>query len=255
MDDRARELIHGDIDGELEAVEREELHRIMATSEEARQEHQRLRSLHDALSGMPDFEPPAGLRDAIVARVWSAPVAPSHRPAARRPAQSRTRLSLVAAIAAAAVLVAVLVDKDAHLPELDTSALSGTIGRQAPDATIPVMRVAGDAAAGTITAYHGDHGPMIEIELDARRAVTVVARSGQRPLVFEALVPVAGTLPDTTSIDGDVGMVHHGKHHYMLMLKPLDAADRTIDVAVYDGERLVQQGSLKLQARDNSSGH
>lgn len=247
MDDRSRELIHGDIDGELDAAEREELRRIIATSDEARLEHEGLELLRDTLAGLPDFEPPAGLRAAIVAQAWGRPSV-SARSSAQRPPRGRTGLRLVAAFVAAAVLVAVLVNKDAYLHDLDPSALSGTIGRQAPDAAAPVMRFEGYPAAGTISVYQGDQGPVLEVELDAGRPVTVIARAGNRPLEVEALVPITGMAPDTRSIDGDLGMVHHGKHHYLLILKQRGAADTAIDVAVYDGEHLVQQGSLKLQA-------
>lgn len=253
MDDRSRELIHGDIDGALDAAEREELRRIIETSDEARQEHQGMHLLHDTLASLPDFEPPAGLRDAIVTQAWGASSTP-RRPPARRPARERTKLRLVAGLAAAAVLVAVLVNKDAHLPDLDPSALSGTIGRQAPDEPTGVMHVQGPLATGTISAYQGEQGPVIEVELDAGRPLTVVARAGSRPLELEALVPIAGMAPTTTSIEGGFGMVHHGKLHYLLVLRRRDAAYSAIDLAVYDGERLVQQGSLKLQARGNGPG-
>lgn len=254
MDDRSRELIHGDIDGALDVAEREELRRIIETSDEARQEHQAIQLLHDTLASLPDFEPPAGLRDAIVAQAWGASSTP-RRPTARRPARERKKLRLVAGLAAAAVLVAVLVDKDAHLPDLDPSALSGTIGRQALDETTGVMHVQGHLVTGTIRAYQGEQGPVIEVELDADRPLTVVARAGNRPLELEALVPIAGMAPATSTIDGGLGMVHHGKQHYLLVLKRRDASDTAIDLAVYDGERLVQQGSVKLQARGNSPGH
>lgn len=254
MDDRTRELIHGDLDGELNAAEREQFRRIIATSDEARLEHQRLESLRDSLAGLPAFEPPAGLRNAIVARAWRANSATTLS-SGPRPAQGRTALRLVAAFVAAAVLVAVLVNKDAYLPELDSSALSGTIGRQVQGVAAPVMRFEEYPAVGTISAYHGDQGPVLEVELDAGRPVTVIARAGTRPLELEALVPITGMAPDTTRIDGDMGIVHHGKHHYLLILRQRGAAGTAIDLAVYDGERLVRQGSLKLQARANGSGH
>ena len=62
-----QDLIQGDLDGELTAAERAELARLLLKDPEARRLQDRFRETDRLLRDVADAEPPAGLREAILA--------------------------------------------------------------------------------------------------------------------------------------------------------------------------------------------
>jgi anti-sigma factor RsiW len=72
--DRLHELIQADLDGALSAAERAELARLLLQDPDARRLHGQLQRTDRLLRDIPADEPPAGLRDAVIAgsarRAW-----------------------------------------------------------------------------------------------------------------------------------------------------------------------------------------
>lgn len=257
MDERTLALIHGDLDGELNAGEQEELRLLREASPEVRRELERMRALRDGLNGLPDFEPPAGLRDAILARI-PAPTpatAPGARHGHRRAAlQRRGRLGLVAAMAATLAVVVVVINRGSELPELDPASLGGTIGRPTA-ASSPALFIDESAVSGSIRLLQSEQGLVMEVDLDAARPIALVALVDNRELEFEGLVPLAGQPADSTSFDGGIRISHDGRQHYAIVLTQHGAGSPVVNVSVYDGDRLIRESGLKLTAegvRDGS---
>lgn len=100
---RLNELIQSDLDGELSAAGRAELARLVLQDPEARRLHDQFRRLDQLLRDIPQAEPPAGLRAAIL----------DARGAPARPAAHAVRVSglpawrMAAAVFAVAILTAV----------------------------------------------------------------------------------------------------------------------------------------------------
>jgi hypothetical protein len=257
MDERALELIHGELDGELNAGEQEELRHLSEASPDVRRHLERMRALRDGLDGLPVFEPPAGLRDAILARVPTR--ARDARYAHRREAsQRRGRLGLVAAMAATMAVVVMVLNKGPELPELDPAALGGTIGRNA-ELSSPAMFFAESEVSGSIRLLRGEQGLVMEVDLDAARPISLVAHTDGRDFVFEGFVPIAGQPVDSTSFDGGIRISHDGRQHYAIVLTQHGAGSGAgspiIHVSVYDGDRLIRESGLRLTAegvRDGS---
>lgn len=65
--DRLHELIQADLDGALSAAERAELARLLLQDPDARRLHGQLQRTDRLLRDIPADEPPAGLRDAVIA--------------------------------------------------------------------------------------------------------------------------------------------------------------------------------------------
>lgn len=247
MEQRTVELIHASIDGELSEADRQELERLLADSAEARREHERAQALDRALASLAAHEPPPGLRDAILARVLPGRATSSpRRPAGATPLR-RSRFGIAAALAASAALVVVLLTNDARMPELDPSALAGTIGRHAGAAPHAISMDEG-AVSGAVRLYRGEHGLVIEVDLDSARPITLVARSGGAPLEFQGLVPLAGSQVGATRIEDGIRVVHDGNQHYAIVLRQHDLGGSTIDLAVFDGDRLIGDTQLKVSA-------
>lgn len=66
-DPRLTELIHAEIDGELDAQQRAELARRLLADPKARGERDELHRVSAALDAIPQIEPPASLRDNVLA--------------------------------------------------------------------------------------------------------------------------------------------------------------------------------------------
>lgn len=242
MDQQTIELIQGDIDGELGPNEREQLRDLLASSEDARREHARLRALHELLASVPACDPPAGMRDTILA---AAP-RPVRSVAAPAPVRRHSRIGLAAALAATAAGVVFLLQRDHQLPELDPASLAGTFARSAPSTGAPAWRLDDPAVSGGITLRQGEHGLYIDVDLEASGQITLVARRDGRPLEFAGLVPV-GTAPESaTRVDHGIRMLHSGKHHYALLLRDPAGQGESIELAVYQGERLVGETRLEV---------
>lgn len=240
MDQKAIELIHGDVDGELGPSEQEQLRRLLASSEDARREHARLRSLHDLLAALPACEPPSGMRDAILASVPR----PARSMAAPVRARRHSRAGLVAALAATAAGVAFLLQRDDQVPELDPASLAGTLARPAAGTDVLAWRLEDPAVSGGLSLRPGKHGLYIEVDLEARGQITLVARMDGRPLEFEGLVPIDGAPESATRAGPGIRMLHSGKHRYAILLRDAARPGEIVELAVYEGERLVGESRL-----------
>lgn len=252
MRPRTIELIHGDIDGELSAREAEELRGLLASSVDARREHERLRSFNDLLAGLPTCDPPAGLRDGILASMQrSAAAVPSRT--AYAPGRRHSRLGLVAALAATVAGVVLLLQRDDHLPELDPAALAGTFARPSAVEDAPVLRFDEPGVSGTIRLLQGAQGLYIEADLEAHGPITLEARIDGRSLVFEGLVPIDGAPASSTRVGDGIRLLHSGKHRYAILLQQYETQGAILDLAVYEGERLIGEARLNV-SRQNAAG-
>jgi hypothetical protein len=222
MDQRTLELIHASLDGELNTADSLDLQRLLAESAEARREHERAQAIDKALASLAVHEPPPGLRDAILARALPRPATAPARQASSAAPLRRTGLGIAAAIAASAALVVVLLTNDAQLPELDPS--------------------------GAVRLHRGEHGLVIEVDLDSSKPITLVARAGGDPLEFEGIVPLAGSPVGATRIEDGIRVVHDGNQHYAIVLRQHDFGGSTINLAVFDGDRLIGETGLKVSA-------
>jgi hypothetical protein len=245
MDDRTLELIHGELDGELDVQERAVLQARLEASPEARREYGKQRALHEALARLPDFDPPPGLRDSIVAAAHRAASAPVTVPRGRR----RGGLGLIAALAATVAGVALIVGRESGIQELDPSALAGTLGRPAIDARTDAgdpaaaLRLREYAANGAIMLHRGQDGTAIEIDLDTPRAIEIIARPARGQLELKGFVRIDGAPAESGVVDRGVRVLHVGRQHYVLVLHSSEPA-AGIELAVYDGKRLVASSRL-----------
>lgn len=242
MDERTVELIHGDIDGELDDAQRAELGSILEASAEARSEHERLRTLSAMMAGLPERDPPPGLRDSILGQAR-----PPARTARRLPGRKRTGLGLAAALAATVVGIAVFIGQHPEFAELDASALAGTLGRPLVGGPPPSMRFDGAIVSGTIVLHRGKEGLALEVELDASKPVEIVAAARGVRLDLQGFVRVDGAPSGMDAEEGTIRVSHAGRQHYVLVLAS-DDPPAAIELAVFDGPELIQETRLEGQA-------
>lgn len=245
INDRALELIHGDIDGANSGDEQRELLALLEVSEEVRREHARMRELAGLLDALPACEPPLQLRQALRARIpVAAPPVPLRMQRMQPP---RARVFAAFALAATVTGVAVLLLRGPEVQELDAAALAGTLGRPAAGP------VAGDASVaiaeldfnGVVTLRRHERGLIVELDLEASRPVTVVA-GADAPLALEGYISASGAPSSVTEEGGVIRLLHGGKHHYSLVLPWAGEPARALDLAFYIDGQLVKQIRLAV---------
>jgi hypothetical protein len=248
MDERTLELIHGDIDGELDADGQQELRARLEASAEAREEHRRLQALSHTLARLPAFEPPPGLRDAVIgaahrgAQDRKMATVPFRRPQAVR---HRRGLALIVALAATVAGVALLVGRGHDLQELDPGVLAGTIGRPASQSSMPPLRIAETGVNGTVMLHRGNGGLALEVNLDVARPVAIFAAAQGAPLEVRGFVRIDGAPAGTEIVDGAIRITHSGRQHYALVLGEAPGIS-AIELGVYDGRQLIRETTLRV---------
>lgn len=244
MDDRTLELIHGAIDGANSPADQHELMRCLEASAEAQREYEQLQRLCGLLDAEPEFAPPAGLRESILAEFPRREAQVS----TLRPRPRRAWLGAAVALAASAAGVALLVGRAPELTELEPSVLSGTMGRSGADARVPSLRLDGTAISGTISLHRGDGRLALEVDLDATRPVAIVASAGGAPLEIDGFVQFTGEPAEVSEIGGRTRLLHNGNQRYALVLSGAGPAPANIELAIYDGDLLVHEGRLNWPA-------
>jgi hypothetical protein len=260
MDQKTIELIHRDIDGLASPEEQRELALLLESSEDARDEHARMRTLCALLDGATSADPPPGLRDAILARIPVASVASvasvarpaaSHRlswgPSGRGARRSRrSRLGLAAALAATVGGVALLLFRAPDFQQFDPASLAGTIGQPAPGTAS--LQLEGEPLAGTVLLQRHTHGFTIEIAMNTSRPIGLVAGATEGPLMLQGLLPLGGQPAGLAEDAGRIHVLHSGRQHYSLVVTPGLSGASTIELSFYDGDALIREDRLVLPA-------
>jgi len=173
MDDaRILELIHRELDADLSSAEQAELARRLLQDPEARQLRETLRQTDRRLKSVPQAEPPAGLRRAILSAV--------RLPGDGSRGQSGTvggRPALrYAAIVAGAILIAglgyQLLDSGRPQPGLEGSVAAPALAA----AAIGKAEMAFDAGTVRARLLQTGDGARLEIDSDTTQDVTLVVR-------------------------------------------------------------------------------
>jgi hypothetical protein len=168
------ELIHAEIDGELDPAQRAELARRLLADPDARALREDLRRICRALDELVQAEPPAQLRERILALAALPP-----------PAQKRRWLSApgwrYAAAIAGVLTAAAIVTEIVRGPVPPTSEVAGTMAVAPAAATlVDSVRLGNGPISGTVSLYRDRAALALEFELSAGAPVDVlVASEGQ----------------------------------------------------------------------------
>ena len=157
------ELIQSVLGGDAGAEERAQLERLLATSEEARVRHAELSAAFAALGHARLEEPPADLRESVMAEIRREAAARGTRAAsapARRPAFSWMRLALPLAACAAAAVVLVWNARQPSLGPTDSGSTSGTMAASGPSGSLTL-----GPAGRAVRVHWRSAGPEFQLEL------------------------------------------------------------------------------------------
>ncbi len=207
LEERQVELIQADIDGELAGADRAELSACLLANPAARQLRDELRAVCAALEQIQPEEPPAELRERILAALPAGQTTGASRRwiPGRRLAASPSGLRYAAAFAGG-LLVSALAFQFGTSPvsgQLSVNQLVGTMARAVPEsvdvqgggslvdkATIELPQV-----SGAVSLHGTPAAPVVGVSVRARTDIDVVARLEGQAISFGGF-DTAATEPD-----------------------------------------------------------
>ena len=217
IDPRTLELIHGELDDELEGADRVELSTRLAADPQARLQRDQLHRMAHSLARLVPMEPPAGLRQR-----WQ-PKPPVPAPLSPRAASHRRWLGRGVAMAAATLALAFgLSHTDIGRQSLDGNQLMGTIGSDAPAASEParVVPVQAPGLTGTVALEPGKSGWELVFDLESPGPVSVSATYDPAVLRLEGYARAGSGDRSFTTSPGKIGFVNQGSQLLSLRLLP-----------------------------------
>jgi len=188
-------LIHAELDGELTGQQRGELARLLLADPQVRAFRDELRGLCSRLDAVGKVEPPPQLKDSILKRLPSAPVATSYRKASF----GHWRL---AAMVAGLLIAGTIVIETVQGPAPGSRETAGTM---AADATaVDSVSVGNGPVTGRVTLYSDKAGLALGLELSSAEPVDVLIASGGQSFRINGLGSSnpAGSTRQTIALPG-----------------------------------------------------
>lgn len=217
IEQRILELIHADLDGELDAAARSELQQALHADPEAQALHAQLAKMAGALGRMPPVAPPAGLQQQILqATRPSAKVLPFRE---RRQQFVRYAMALAAGMIIATVGIGF---SGGSRLGLDPDQLVGTIGGRDDAPAAPASKIALQAPGltGTVGLGEVDGRWQLVFDLSSEQPVTVTAAYADAAFRLGGYTQQDPGVGSFSATPGRIDFVNQGTQHLALFLEP-----------------------------------
>jgi len=254
VDQRTLNLINANIDGEISAIERDELDRLLLSSESVRQLDRELRTVTKLLDDLPDLESPPYLQSAIERQV-------------RLPADSATRKKLSGLFAwldssswrtglalAAGVVLTISVYEMGSKPVSieDSRNMTGTIIKHGSTSrqgeVLDSLRLDSAQLNGLVELRNENGLFTVDVQLNSGVPVDVVVDFAGRGLVLESASNSSDSGNAVAVGDGEIRLASNGSDHLSVKLRRTTDAQTSGPIALdfYAGERLVKKAELNI---------
>jgi len=254
VDQRTLGLINAGIDGELNAIEQDELDRLLLNSESVRQFYNDLRTVTNLLDDLPQLEPPTYLQSAIERQVRL----PADNATQRKPSglfawldSSRWRTGL--ALAAGVILTVSLYEMGSKPVSIEDSRnMTGTIikhgnaSRQGE--VIDSLRLDSAQLAGLVELRSENGLFTVDVQLNSGVPVDVVVDFAGRGLVLEGASNSSDSGDAVSFGDGEIRIASNGTDHFNVKFRRTSETQNSGPIALdfYAGERLVKKAELNI---------
>ncbi len=249
-DDRSIELIHGELDGELSASEREELVARLQSDPALKSLMDNMRKLAGILDSVPQADPPPGLRSRIVESV---------RPRKRRgflaallpdwPAPVTLRYAGAAAFGAAVAAVALQLGTSDISGPADVRGLVGTIASyETPAVAQNIISLDTDGISGSIETHRQNDLVVMDFDLAADQPLQIVADYSRSGLDFGGFAQLDGTAASLDANKERITFAPGRDHRYAVFFGAAEVAAGTIELRFLTDEKLVRQETVEISA-------
>jgi hypothetical protein len=220
-DDERMALIHAELDGDLSSEQRADLARLLLADPRVRALREELRDLCTRLDAVGQVEPPPQLKDSILNRLPSVPVATVYRKASF----SHWRL---AALFAGLLTAGTIVYETVQGPAPGSRETAGTMAADALT-TVDSVLVGGGPVTGRATLYRDKSGLAIGLEVSAAEPVDVLIATGGHSFRINSL---GGSTPA-------------GRTRQTIALPGVAMQGQAIELSFQIGERTVERATLR----------
>ena len=254
VDERTRGLVNASIDGEISAIEQDELDRLLLSSENVRQFDRELRMVTKLLDDLPELEPPPYLQSAIERQVRL----PADSAAQKKPSGMfswlnssgwRTGLAL-----AAGVVLTISVYEMGSKPVSvdDTRNMSGTIikhgnfGQQGE--VMDSIHLDVGQLNGMVELRNENDLFTVDLQLNSGVPVDVVMNFAGSGLDLEGASNTSDFENAVSFGDGKIRLASNGKEHFSVKLRRAQGAESSepIELDFYAEDRLVKKAELNI---------
>jgi hypothetical protein len=224
-DDERMALIHAELDGDLTNQQRADLARLLLADPQVRALRDELRGLCSRLDAVRQVEPPPQLKDSILNRLPSVPVATAYRKASF----GRWRL---AAMVAGLLTAGTIVYETVQGPAPGGRETAGTMAADAPTA-VDSVAVGSGPVTGRATLYRDKSGLAVGLEVSAAEPVDVLISTGGHSFRINGLGSSnpAGSTRQTIALPG------------------VTMQGQDIELSFLIGERTVSRATLRAPSR------
>jgi hypothetical protein len=253
IDSRQNELLNGGIDGELNAEERGELDKLLASSESIRDINKELTDLTDLLDATPERDPPEYLQQAIVRSV-RLPVADKQeeKPGIFAGWLPSNWLRTGVALAAGAVLTVGIYEMGSvPMTAEDSANLVGTIVQKpvpGQGILIDTVYINNDSLAGVVELRKNEDLYTLDVQLNSDGLTEVNVDLTGLGLEFEGITRMQDDRDNVSVINGSVNVASSGGQHYALKLRGTAAGSEQLAtplrVEFFANNTLVHQAEL-----------
>lgn len=230
IEEKYIELIQADVDDELPEQHRAELSRYLLADPAARALRDELRRLRGMLDQLPASEPPAELKQSIMAAVrMPIPVTPARSSWVRLPLV-RVAAAFAGGLMVSAIAFQLASDREASL---DVSAVAGTLASQDPvarSAPVDTIDVSLDQARGSVSLYRSPTLRVVQFDLAVQQPLEIVVMHEGQEARFSG--------PEQSG----------GNQRYALVLEGAGESGSAIDVRFLASGAEVYRGTLEIPA-------
>ena len=251
IDERIKELINADIDGELGGPEKAELESALQHSAEAAEFRKGLVDFVDLIEAEPPLELPDGLHAKIVEQI--------ELPSPRRRFSFGDIPGFVRygmAAAAGLLLTVGIYENRGNLPgtgdmSTDVGSMVGTImrnDRAEVEETLDALIFDLQEVSSAVRLQRRDGALVLDVLLDAKDPIDITVDFTSDGLQFDAIAQTQSELKSIEFADQAIRVQGHGKHHFAVLLhRDSDHAvesEASIKLRYTSNGRLIKEGAL-----------
>ena len=249
IDEKYKELINAEIDGEIQPDEKAELDAFLAKSEAGRALQEELRGLCATLDAEKLLEPPQHLRHVVMNSI------PTPTPVAEPPGFFRSLFAVpamryAATFAAGVVMTVVIVDSGRIQQGAfnDVTGLVGTISdtsNMGPGVASTVINKTD--VAGTVTLRLADPILIIDFDLSTKGPVDIVATYDDKSVWFNGFAQLESTGTSVSADDGRITVQVEGKRRYVVYLHNSESHNLSINLEFLANGEAVHEAILEYR--------
>jgi len=249
IDEKYRELINADIDGEIQPDEKAELDAFLAESEAGRALQEELRELCATLDVEILLDPPQHLRHVVMNSIPT-PKALAESPGFFRSLFAVPAMRYAATFAAAVVVTVAIVDSGQIQQDAfnNVTGLVGTISDTSdlgPGVATTVINKAD--VAGTVTLRLADPILIIDFDLSTKGPVDIVATYHDKSVWFNGFAQLESTGTSVSADDGQIKVQIEGKRRYAVYLHNSGSRNLSINLEFFANGESVHKAILEYQ--------